>query len=280
MAISGRNAERMQSSLPSMKLEILNDKKEIHSYLRKDAEIQYYCLGDLDEFFFPRTKWFAITENSLILSLGLLYNGGDVPTFLLFYKNSPEPSLNLLKFTREQLPDLFYTHLTPPLKSFFGREEIKEDYGIHYKMVLKKQALPAGNDSGIRRLTISDLDEIQAFYSVAYPHNWFDKRMLETGKYFGYSFGGKLSGVAGIHVYSPETRVAALGNIAVHPGYRGRGIAFNLTVKLCHDLLREVDIIGLNVKADNTHAIRSYMKAGFEITGEYDECLIQKLIGA
>lgn len=261
-----------------MKLEILNDKSEILSYLRKDADIQYYCLGDLDDFFFPRTKWFAIIKNSQILSMALLYNGGDVPTFLLFYKSSPEPSLDLLRLIKEQLPDLFYTHLTPPLIRFFGKEEIKENYGLHYKMVLKNNAIPEADNSGIRRLAVSDLDEIRAFYSLAYPNNWFDKRMLETGKYFGYYHYRKLTAIAGIHVYSPETRVAALGNIAVHPGHRGKGIAFNLTVKLCKDLLREVDIIGLNVKADNLYAIRCYTKAGFEITGEYDECLIQKTV--
>lgn len=258
-----------------MELEILTDKKALLSYLRKDAEIQYYSIGDLDDFFFSRTKWFALTGNSAILSLGLLYSGGEIPTFLLFYKGHPATSLDLLRRISHELPQLFYAHLTPPLLSFFEKEEISENYGLHYKMVLNNEALPLADESGIRRLTTGDLDEIYKFYSVAYPHNWFDRRMLETGKYFGYFIDGELAGIAGIHVYSPETRVAAMGNIAVHPDYRRRGIAFNLTVKLCRDLLTEVDLIGLNVKADNTHAIRCYAKAGFVITGEYDECLIQ-----
>lgn len=259
-----------------MKVEILADKRAILSYLRKDAEIQYYCIGDLDDFFFPMTKWFALTDNSGIISLGLLYSGGEVPAFLLFYKGNPQASLDLLRLIRNELPGIFYAHLTPPLIRFFEKQEINENYGLHYKMVLKNRALPASDDSGIRRLTTADLNEIQEFYSIAYPHNWFDRRMLETGKYFGYFIGLRLTGVAGIHVYSPVTRVAALGNIAVHPAHRGKSIALNLTIKLCNDLLTDVDLIGLNVKADNRNAIRCYIKAGFEITGTYDECLVKK----
>ena len=64
-----------------------------------------------------------------------------------------------------------------------------------------------------RRLGESDIIQIKDLYDRSYPENFFDRRMLGTGKYFGYFEDGKLIAIAGIHVYSEKYRVAALGNI-------------------------------------------------------------------
>jgi predicted GNAT family acetyltransferase len=98
--------------------------------------------------------------------------------------------------------------------------------------------------------------------------------MVETGKYFGYFMGKNLTGVSGVHVYSSEYRIAALGNIATHPDFRGRKIAYKLTSVLCNDLLKNVELIGLNVKSDNPAAIRCYENIGFRIRSSFDECFI------
>jgi predicted GNAT family acetyltransferase len=71
--------------------------------------------------------------------------------------------------------------------------------------------------------------------------------------------------------------VAALGNIATHPDYRGNGVAFRLTSVLCADLQKSVDTIGLNVKTDNDTAVKCYTKVGFSIIGTFDECLIKNV---
>jgi len=173
------------------------------------------------------------------------------------------------------LPNEFYAHLSPGLIDFFGKQNIEEYYGFNYKMALRLPPVEI-EDENIRRLTTEDLPIIQDFYSIAYPHNWFDNRMLETEKYFGYFIDSKLVGISGIHVYSAEYKVAALGNIATHPDYRGKQIGFKLTSMLCYDLSKTVDFIGLNVKSDNEFAIRCYQKIGFEIIGNYDECLIKR----
>ena len=78
---------------------------------------------------------------------------------------------------------------------------------------------------------------------------------------------------------SPRYRVAALGNIATHPKYRGKGYGTAVTAKLCGSLLREVDHIGLNVKADNKSAIRCYEKLGFEVVCSYGEYEVEPLTG-
>lgn len=52
-------------------------------------------------------------------------------------------------------------------------------------MALKKSPLKI-TDESIKRLTVADIQIINTFYTNAYPDNWFDPRMLETQKYFGY----------------------------------------------------------------------------------------------
>src|SRR5664280_357173 len=91
-------------------------------------------------------------------------------------------------------------------------------------MILTREACDP-NDKNIRKLSIEDLAIIKELYSVSYPQNWFDSRMLETNKYYGYFINYKLVGVSGIHVFSEEYKVAALGNIATHPDYRGQQLS-------------------------------------------------------
>jgi ribosomal protein S18 acetylase RimI-like enzyme len=257
-----------------MEVQILHDKSAIWNFLRKSPELQIYCIGDLDDFFWPKTIWYALVENNNIQSIALLYVGMETPTLLAFYKDKPDYSYKLFEQIKSILPHKFFAHLSPGLIDIFGKQNIIEYYGLDYKMALRKIPLDI-NDENIRRLNISDLQIILDFYSISYPHNWFDKRMLETQKYYGYFSNNKLVGVSGIHVYSSDYKVAALGNIATHPDYRGQQIGFKLTSKLCNNLNESVDLIGLNVRSDNDFAIKCYKKIGFEVIGAYDECFIK-----
>jgi predicted GNAT family acetyltransferase len=78
-----------------------------------------------------------------------------------------------------------------------------------------------------------------------------------------------------VHVYSAEYRVAALGNITTHPDHRGRGLATAVTAGCCKHLLESVELIGLNVRADNAAAIRAYEKIGFEVRAVYHEWMME-----
>lgn len=257
-----------------MSVQILHNKQEILEYLMNSPSIQVYSIGDLDDFFWPKTIWFALKEKGSIKSIVLLYTGMATPTLLAIYDNDYESTNKLLQSIISYLPSKFYAHLSPKLVDVFDEKNILESYGPHYKMALKSSPAEI-KDSSIKRLEKKDLKSIEEFYQNAYPDNWFDKRMLETGKYFGYFDDATLVGIAGIHVFSKEYRVAALGNIATHPDYRGRRIAFKLTSLLCNDLLKDVEHIGLNVKTDNIAAIRCYQKIGFEVIGSYDEFFIK-----
>lgn len=257
-----------------MNIALLHDKAVIYNFLKTTAEHQIYCIGDLDSFFWPATTWYALTAAGTIQSVALLYTGTETPAFLLFHTGDAFYAERLLQGLKQLLPQKFNAHLSPGLMAPFGSTNIIAYYGLSYKMVLRAK-ISAPDESNIRRLTQDDIPAIESLLSVAYPQNWFDRRMIATNKYFGYFHENQLAGIAGVHVYSEEYRVAALGNIATHPAFRGKKIASRLTAVLCHHLEKTTDIIGLNVRAENKAALQCYQALGFETIGAYDECYIK-----
>jgi len=138
-------------------------------------------------------------------------------------------------------------------------------------MALVHPALDVPGAAAVGRMTPADVPALTALYAAGYPHSWFDPRQIATGHYYGLRVDGELVSAAGCHVYSPAQRVAALGNIVTHPAYRGRGHAAAVTARLCAELSKTVDHVGLNVKADNAAAVRCYGRLGFRPVAEYEE---------
>lgn len=257
---------------------LTRNKDQIRDFLLRDPGMNIYHIGDLDPFFFPRTKWFALTEQNKIEEIMLLYEGDVATTVLAFSNLSTSLIAELIESSADHLPDVFYAHFGRGIMNKLKSFRAEETFGTHLKMLLKKPGMLLQDEfENIRRLDENDLQDLLILYKVNYPGNYFDRRMLETGKYFGYFEGNELVGVAGIHVYSPVTRVAALGNIVVANEHRGKGICRKLVSTLCNDLLKTVDVIGLNVFSENVSAIKSYEHCGFEVIGEYEEYLVKKL---
>jgi ribosomal protein S18 acetylase RimI-like enzyme len=256
----------------------LHDREAIASFLQRHAAVRLYELGDLDDFFWPSTTWYALTEAGEIRELALAYNAGDLMVLLATGAADPAAAEELLRGVRHLLPRRFYTHLGVGLGRALADDWRAEPHGLYDKMALSDPAqLAALDTAATTRFTPDDQAELEAFYAESYPGNWFDPRMLQTGHYYGYREGGAPSGpimcVAGVHVYSATQRVAALGNITTRPDARGRGLATLVTARLCRELLRSVDQIGLNVRADNAAAIRCYARLGFTRVGQYEELM-------
>jgi ribosomal protein S18 acetylase RimI-like enzyme len=250
----------------------LHDKKEIESFLRQNEALHLYEIGDLDDFFWQYTTWYALREQEQTKQLVLLYTGITPPTMLALTEDSTDGMRELLRSIVPFLPRQFYAHLSGNLAAALETAYQVQPHGVHYKMTLINQAyLNEIDTSAVIPLTVAERPELEAFYQHSYPGNWFDARMLETGQYYGLRRGGILASVAGIHVYSPQYKVATLGNIATHPDFRGQGLATAVCARLCRALLTTVATIGLNVKANNSSAIACYQKLGFERVAEYGE---------
>jgi ribosomal protein S18 acetylase RimI-like enzyme len=258
-------------------MNILTDINRIESFFRRNSALHLYELGDLDEFFFPYTAWYALEEKGMISALALLYQGTELPVLLALEDAGSVSMPELLNELKDKLPKRFYCHLTSGCEKPLEERFALEPHGTHHKMTLTdKSMLDAVDVSNAVQLDARDKEEILEFYASAYSGNWFDVRMLETGQYFGIRHKGQLASIAGIHVYSPRYKVAALGNIATLPEFRGQGLGTIVTAALCLKLLKTVEIIGLNVKTDNADAIRFYQKLGFEITTEYNEFMAKE----
>jgi ribosomal protein S18 acetylase RimI-like enzyme len=261
-----------------MKCICLHDKREIENYLRKDVYRNIYSIGDLDDFFWPYTTWYGFNFSGEISAIALMYTGLLLPTLVAFSREGEADMLKLLNSMRSILPNRFYAHLSSGFASVLEATHNLEPKGEHYKMALLDEVPLATVDcSEVAHLSSQDIAPIQVLYKESYPGNWFDPRMLETNKYFGIRENGRLVSIAGVHVYSSKYKVAALGNIATLPAYRGRGCATRVTARLCRSLIEEGVAIGLNVKADNTAAISCYQQLGFQIIASYEEYLATAL---
>lgn len=255
----------------------LHDRKVIERFLRQNAKLHIYSIGDLDDFFWPYTTWYCLTNDKMPDAIALLYTGQRLPT-LLALSEEPTYMSDLLKSIIHLLPLQFYAHFSPGLEKIFqGTHELKP-HGEHYKMALMDISVIKNMDcSQVTRLSTSDLHDIIRLYRDSYPGNWFDQRMLETNQYFGIRKGKELVSIAGIHVYSRAYGVAALGNITTHPSWRRQGYGKLVTARLCQSLLEDIDHIGLNVKTDNMIAISCYKKLGFEVVTSYGEFMVQRV---
>lgn len=256
-----------------MKAICLHTKSEIEAFLRRYTFLHLFAIGDLDDFFWQYTTWYALKDNEQIKEIVLLYTGTALPT-LLGLTGEPAGSMReLLQSVMHLLPKRFYAHFSGDLAAVFAESYRVQSHGEYYKMALTDE-LPLNDidTSEVIGLSQSDVSDLEGLYRVSYPGNWFDPRMLETGYYYGIRRDADLVSVAGVHVYSPVYKVAALGNITTHPDFRGQGLAVAVTAKLCKSLSPTVDHIGLNVKAENMSALSCYERLGFERIASYQEC--------
>jgi len=253
----------------------VTDRARIEAFLRQDAALHIYELGDLDPFFWDSTEWYALeSSDGALCAIALLYTGATGATLLALERQQPDALRTLLSGIREHLPHTFHAHLSPGLSDCFAPEWRARTFIPSLKMVLqdKEHVLRAMSD-GVSRLSNDDSEEVQRLYRDAYPDNFFDPRMLETGLYFGVWQDERLICAAGVHVFSKQYCVAALGNIATLPEVRGQGLAAKTTATLCKALLDKVGIIALNVHQVNEPAIACYRGLGFEDVSPYEEVL-------
>jgi len=257
----------------------ISDKDIIENYLRKDPFLNAYAIGDLDPFFWPRTRWLGVYDGDKLLTVILIYQDDTIPVVLALDACAEALGAHLLSKCVDHLPERFYSHLSPSLYSSLDAYYKVERYGTHFTMGLTQENFRKSDSSpgeSIRKLLPADLEPIQVLFQAAYPENWFAPKMLETGKYYGTFIAERLIGIAGVHVYSKAQGVSALGNITVTPELRGRGLARRITSALCEDLLSHIPIVTLKVKADNNAAIRCYESLGFRIIAPYEEALVAR----
>ena len=257
-----------------MKVVEIRERARLRAYLRPRAAIHLYELGDLDDFFWPRTRWFGLEDGDELRAVVLHYASPGIATVMAIGEPDELPLLaDLLAAIRSELPSRFHAHLSAGLVDALAPCDVRDRSALVRMVLTDRSRLGCAADPRLVALGVEDRDELAAFYARSYRGNWFDARMLETGCYVGIR-DPMLIAAAGVHAYSPAERVAALGNIAVAPDRRGEGLGGQVTAAVARSLVAMVDTIGLNVRADNASAIRCYTRLGFVPIAQYDECVV------
>ncbi len=262
-----------------MKITKATDKQALLTHFQKDPVLFAYHIGDLDPFFFEICWWpVLLNDNGHIEEAVLVYNNPDFPTIMLFGVTD-----RFQGFLEQVIPDLprnCFVHFQHDSHRVLASQYAIKPLGTHFKMRLVdfKPGHKEKDADRIIRLDASHAEMMVEFYHRSYPDVYFDKRILETKKVYGYFDGDNLASVASLHVYSNEYDIAVLGSIATHPAFRGRNLATRTTSYLVDELVREGKMICLNVKFDNDPAIRVYKRLGFEIVHQYEEALIERAV--
>ena len=257
----------------------LRDRDVIARFLRRRPAVHSYALGDLDDFFWPHTRWFGWQSGGSLEQIVLLYDEPDPPVVLALAEPPVSTMCELLRSIAPELPSRLYAHLSGGLLEAMAPGLVPVSAPADHRKLglVDPSRLSAHTDDAVAGLGPHDLDEVLAFYGDAYPGTWFEPRMLETRRYVGIREEGRLVCVAGVHVWSPTWRVAALGNVATLPAARGRGLASSACACLCRTLVEDgIEVIALNVRADNLSAIRAYERLGFAHAADYLEVLLHR----
>lgn len=246
----------------------VHHKGEIAALLNRDPALHAYELGDLDDQLWPYTTWYRMAD-----SIALLYRGAGLPTLLALDGADRLPVLTaLVGGIAPVLPEYFHAQVTAGAEAGLAGHFDLEPHGLFLKMTLTdhgrmERVRPLGEPLGP-----DDLDDLLGLYRVAYPGGWFQPRMLANGPYFGVRReDGTLVAVAGSHIWSPDYRVAALGNVATHPDARGQGLGTAVVARWCRAVAGGAEHVALNVKADNPAAVRMYERLGFTVAGRFTE---------
>lgn len=154
-----------------MDFEYLHDRRELEGFLRRNTFLNIYAIGDLDDFFWPRTCWFGHRSGGKIDSVALLYTGMVLPTLIVMSEDA-SPERELFSSIAHLLPDPVYCHLTPGLEIALERTHEMESHGRFQRMALiDSEALYRTDNPDIVQLKVSDQEELLAFYRMSYPGN-------------------------------------------------------------------------------------------------------------
>jgi ribosomal protein S18 acetylase RimI-like enzyme len=163
------------------------------------------------------------------------------------------------------------------------RQEALDEVKKYARVIDEKQMLRmrwrAGRlsaDPRAVRLTMTDAAALVRLYqdgdATGESPDFFYPSMISDGVFFGIYEGAELAAAAGTHLVAPDEGAAAIGNVYTRRDRRGRGYGRVVTTAVLNEL-RDLETIGLNVKAANAAAIRLYESLGFAIHCDFCESL-------
>ncbi len=104
-----------------MPVVVVEDRERLASFFRRNASA--HELGDLDDFDWPRTRWFGWEVDGSLQQVALLYSQPEIPV-LVAIADPPAASMEpLLAAILDALPPTLYAHATAPLLATLANSE-------------------------------------------------------------------------------------------------------------------------------------------------------------
>lgn len=250
-------------------MKLVKDPSEIASIFRQNPAVHLYGLGDLEEPFWSRSRWFR-RDNAVV---GLVDLGTPKPINMLVYaisESKQSTTVRLLLDLAEEIPDGSLVVAPAGTSNWMSQCRSVESHGPHLKLAILDKAILSPSPDVVQ-LDQSNLTELDSLYDTEPGAAFFLPDMLSDGLWVGIRHEGRLLAAGGTHLLSVKTKVAALGGVFTRPDARGRGLGTQITSQLVGRLMDEGFLVGLNVRTDNLIARRIYRNLGFEQIHEYEE---------
>jgi len=241
----------------------LRDPDEIRSLLRPRRRYTAYGLAQLELPLFKQARFWQTEDDGdralLMHSRGglghaLLTLGDEIGLYVLLSLH-PGPAYSFATIDLEHLPVMrrFYSlSQTSPMQ----------------RMVVDRRSFVAApplepGAASLRRLSGDDTPDVNRLNASEGAGISYAKSQIRDGLYFGAYVDGLLVSMAGTHAVSKDERIAVLGNVLTHPGYRGRHFALQTSSAVTSALLDECDEVVLTVDPRNEPAVRAYTRLGY-----------------
>ncbi len=169
----------------------------------------------------------------------------DVPTFIHLYTDDRRQAEKVIEVLR-------YGHGSIRVMEF-------------YDMVVDEESFKPYNPGAARRLGEEDLNAFLEIKRVQGREIDRERarKIITRGRYYGVYVDGKLVAIAGRYIVLPEVWV--IGDVYVHPEYRGRGYGKVVTSAITRDAIASGAIALLHVDTENSVAIKLYQRLGYKI---------------
>jgi RimJ/RimL family protein N-acetyltransferase len=245
----------------------VGDPAELAALFGRRPEVHIYGLGDLDEPFWPASRW--VRRGDAVVGVVPLPDS-DITAVYAVSDADAEGTLDLLMDLVGELPVGALVTGPTGLARRVGSVRPIVDLRPHVKMALRQRAL-LPDAEGVRPLDFSHVGELAALHATDPGAAFWLPSMLGDDTYVGLWVDGELVSAAGTHLVSEHHSVAAIGGVITRPDQRGRGYAGRVTAGVIVRLGGRADTIGLNMVTENEPARRAYARIGFDVCWSYEE---------
>lgn len=246
------------------------DRDLLFSFLSTDRIFAAYAIADMDDSEFSRTRWGVALEGNEPVAVVMEYRGLSPQP--LFVMGTPEGvRAGLHEVVR---PRIAFLAAKPDVIPAVTEEYRVEPPAPMVRMSVDRETFRAVYGDAVR-LDVADTQHLNRLYELGLSA-WLPSESVAAGIYFGVRRGGRLVAAAGTHVIGPRYGIAAVGNVYTSRDYRGQGLAKVVTSAVTAELLKVVDEVVLNVRADNPPALAVYRALGYREHTQFEERLVHR----